>query len=312
MRSRTKITKDANGTPAPAQVFRLTDMVVEEVSAVDRAANKRTFLLVKSASGAAPVDGEVVAGENGELTVTKAPGDETPPAPAAALAPAEPAAEPAATPVLMRMSPEYKAELVKRFDDAIATLTKLRESTSASEEVQGLTEIPQEIMDGVGGLVTVLTSGVGVAKADITKGKKQFSAARVSTLRTAGEAINALLAEIDAVAAETEPEAQLEATPATPAPAPVAASKADATRVAKTDTLLAQIVSIVEKQTVAIKKQGEKLEAVERARGVSNAGVVEDRVETKKNESETIWPRDMSASIRNAADADEKIDFTSR
>lgn len=64
----------------PAIVHRLHDMVTEEVSLVDRPANKRPFLVVKNEGMNMPHGAEVVAGPNGALTAK--PTALTPPAPA--------------------------------------------------------------------------------------------------------------------------------------------------------------------------------------------------------------------------------------
>ena len=53
--------------PDTQQVHRLEDMVTEEVSLVDRAANRRKFLVVKS-EGRTMAGAEVVQGSNGQLT----------------------------------------------------------------------------------------------------------------------------------------------------------------------------------------------------------------------------------------------------
>jgi len=51
------------------QVHRLLDMEVKEVSLVDRAANRRRFLLIKREEGMeTPIGDEVIENENGELT----------------------------------------------------------------------------------------------------------------------------------------------------------------------------------------------------------------------------------------------------
>ena len=60
--------------PDEDKVHRLTDMVTEEVSLVDRAANRRKFLIVKSEKGRPmPHGAQVVAGPNGLTTGAAAP-----------------------------------------------------------------------------------------------------------------------------------------------------------------------------------------------------------------------------------------------
>lgn len=68
----------SNDTVDPKQVFRLHDMSVEEVSVVDRAANRRKFLLVKR-EGDMGIGSEVVTNADGSLSAAK-PAAVTPPA----------------------------------------------------------------------------------------------------------------------------------------------------------------------------------------------------------------------------------------
>lgn len=93
-----------------AQVHRLTDIRVEEVSMVDKAANKRKFLVVKrhEEKKAMPTGAEVIPGPNGTFT-TAAP---TPPPPVPAAAGTETTEKAACT-----MTAEMKAGL----SDALAT-----------------------------------------------------------------------------------------------------------------------------------------------------------------------------------------------
>lgn len=319
MRTRTKVKKDAT-TPANP-VYRLTDMIVEEVSAVDRAANKRTFLLVKNADGVASSGSEVVVGANGELTVSKAPEPPTAAAPAASVAPASEAAPtspdapqiPSATNTVeapngtvINLSPETKADLVARIAEATKQLAKLSATVNGAAEVQGSAEIPQEVVDGVAGIVSALDSGV--TKAAVEKGRKQISMARETKIRAAHSALAEIVAELDAPAA-TATEASVEA-PA--APAPTAPAVPATKSIDKRDLVIAGLVGVVEKATASLAKQEARIAQIERTRPTSNAGTVESSapMRTTKSDTTPVWPADMNSGGRDDASVDG--DFTSR
>lgn len=342
IRSRQSIKKDAGAN----QVHRLTDMNVEEVSIVDRAANKRKLLIVKSADGGGVVGAEVVLDGNGKLVTTqKAPGDETTTNPASTGTvtdpsnvvdpPTDPSSEeqpaPAAAPALLRMSPEFKAELVKRFETALVGITKLKALVAAAEEVQGLAEVPPEVISAVDGLVTELASGVApMTKSEIEKGRKQISIVREGHIRAAYAAIGLILADLEATPAEATPD------PVEPAAAPAEAApamKALEERVNKAEGLLTRATALLEKQAeeitsqrTTIEKQGKVVDSVSRERSTSNAGTTTDPIAKNEDDDDTVvWPSDMSASLAqkraaalNKNDArgngakSTEIDFTSR
>lgn len=314
MRTRTKkhvsVRKDASQSGA-GTVFRLTDMVVEEVSAVDRAANKRTFLVIKSAEGATPLPNEIVKTPTGENTVVKAPGDVVPaPAAPAAPAPAAPTSEPAPaepSPLTLRLAPEHRTEILARFDAVTEDLAKMRAAVEGAEEVQGLTEVPVELIESIGSMIMKLSEGV--TKAAVSKGRKQISVARENKLRGAFTALQEILAELDAPKGDDDEGEPVEPPAAEPAPAelapaapvPVAASattKADASMA--TLALLTRLVKASEAQTETIRKQGEKIAVLESRRVGSNAGAGEQDplvTTTKKNGGagdDVRWPVDMS------------------
>lgn len=313
MRTRTKMKKDAGTAEAAKPVYRLTDMIIEEVSAVDRAANKRQFLVVKNASGeVAP--GEVVQTASGELTVAKAPEAPTASSPESQAAPTSPEAPavPSATNpenaplgTVLRLAPETKADLAARVTSATALLTKLAAAIDSAEVVQGLAEIPQEVIEGVASIVSALDTGV--TKAAVEKGRKQISMARESKIRAAHSALGEIVAELDAVVPAVEGDA-VAAEPA--AAAPSSATTKSATPDQR-DVVLSKLVSLVERQNVAITKQAARLDAFERGRPVSNAGVVDaTRPSTVTKADDEQWPLDMNAGARKGASADG--DFTSR
>lgn len=141
-----------------SEVKRLVDMVVEEVSMVDRAANKRRFLLVKrddmEDENKNETTNETPTGQEGEIVEEKAAGD----APADGGAP--PAGDSAADPGMDGEAPadpvlatavsalEVLTELVESLGESGATPES---SARLAELAQSLGDIAQSILSQVGG-----------------------------------------------------------------------------------------------------------------------------------------------------------------
>lgn len=117
-------TKDAAG------VHRLSDMLVEEVSLVDRAANRRKFLLVKrDAMGAGA---QVTARADGTYTAAGGGGA----APAPNTNPAAPAADAAPrTKASISLTDDAKAAMQEVLDGAIASLTDALDLVKGAKKV---------------------------------------------------------------------------------------------------------------------------------------------------------------------------------
>lgn len=290
----------------PAAVHRLTDIVTEEVSIVDRAANQRTFLVVK---GADMKTGQaVVADGKGGHTVVK----DTPVAPPPAVPPTAPATGgPSSEPVL-RLSPEAKAELVKRFVAAETRLAQLKALVSGATEVAGLVEVPNDIATKVAELLTGLAQGE-TEKAGVAKGLPQFSTARMGQLQAAYDALGAVIGSVAKPALD-------------PAPDSVAASDAAvADGVAKALVIfegklakgLDAIASVVAKHGEAIEKQSTRVQAVESTRATPRSAAPEgarESVDKSDDEDATDgkgWPTDMADPDRHdVTKVDPAVRFT--
>lgn len=285
--------------------FRLTDIEVEEVSVVDRAANQRRFLVVKS-STSTRLGAEIVAGADGALTIAKAPGDAAPPAPADA-APATnepptdaaPPAEPdggAMLPPTMRIALDVKDEIIRRLDAVTAKFGEVRAMLEAAEVVEGVVEMPSEILGALNAALDVLETG-GPDGA-VAKGLKQFSRTRTANLRTAYDALGAILNEIETAPAADAGGDVVADTSAVDALAGVVAKAADVKGLEATIAKgFEKLVAIVSKQRDAIEKNAARLAEFEASRTVatSNASENETASVAKSNTSDGVaWPMDMN------------------
>ncbi len=163
-----RVSKAEAAAPA-GQVFRLSDMDVEEVSLVDRAANKKKFLVVKRSDQMATEvqpDGKGGFTSNGGTTKAGAPPPPPPgkdpkkkPPPGAPAAGA--AAAPAAKAGSMEVPPGFKEAIAPILDKATAQLEALQESVSSSKPADvpddgTMPGVPADFSNGVMGVMTLL------------------------------------------------------------------------------------------------------------------------------------------------------------
>ncbi len=301
----------------PTDIYRLTDIEVQEVSVVDRAANKRKFLVVKSEENSAmPKSIEVKPDGKGNLEIAK-DDPATPPAPGAPPSTDAPAAPPPAE-VVIRMSPGAQAEMVKRCDGAIEKLNALKALVSKAQTEDGITEIPQEVVDAVGGIVHLLSEGEddaaapapeappappaddslakSVAKSfsiEITKGRKQISMVREAKLRAAAGALSDILAELappaDVTVEPSNVDAMVEVTEKTITKSMLSYE----TKLAKS---MDGLLKVVKNQNEAIAKQAARIEqisSVDRGRTTANGATAEE-VTKAATPTPTPWSLDMS------------------
>jgi hypothetical protein len=285
--------------------FRLTDIQVEEVSMVDRAANQRRFLVVKS-SASTRLGAEIVSGADGALTISKAPGDAVPASgePPATEPPApnpEPATEPPAgdagamLPPTMRIALDVKDEIVRRLEAVAAKFDEVRAMLEAAEVVEGVVEMPPEILGALNAALDVLETG-GPDGA-VAKGLKQFSRTRTANLRTAYDALGAILGEIESA----PPAATDDATGVDTSAVDAFADVAKTVDVKGLEATIAKgfekLVAIVAKQRDAIEKNASRLAEFEASRTVatSNASeTVETSVAKSTMPDGEAWPMDMN------------------
>lgn len=301
------------------QVYRLSDIEVEEVSIVDRAANKRQFLVMKRSDAMTKKATEVKPDGKGNHTVTKdaPPGaPATPPAGAApAPAPAAPAAPGASTPATPVLSPEAKAELLKRVDMAMTRLAAIKATLDGAMVQEGTTDIPPEVVSAFGDLLHGIAEGdpseapaagaptpaaapaTKSVTAAITKGRK-----REGLLRTAAASLQSVLAALDATPADPVAPADVPApaptTEGVPAPEVTKSELETVTKaVAKLETSVAvaltKILGVVESQKAAIAKAADE-KPLDRGVGGGN-GVREDVTKKDGGEGTSVsWPLDMN------------------
>jgi hypothetical protein len=303
-------------------IYRLTDIETKEVSVVDRAANKRCFLIVKGASMTTKKGDPVVGDGKGGHTVTK----ETPAPGSAPTTPAKPetgTGGPTNEPVLA-LSPEAKASLIKRFEMAATRIAAIKALVAGATEQPGLVEVPAEIVTKVAELLFGIERGEVEKDANgqpIAKGLPQFSGARVSQLTAARDAINVLLESIaKPVAPAVDPE---------PAPTEVdvddVVTKALAKALVPFETKLAsgleKIANVVAKHGEALGAQATQVAEIAKARQTPNAGVDDGRTDTNKGgdvdfedeDNSPGWSHDMTQPDKyDVKKADPSVRFTKK
>lgn len=305
-------------------IYRLSDIDTKEVSIVDAAANRRKFLVVKGANMSG-VGAPVVSDGKGGYTVAK--DTPAPPAPSTEPGNAPPAPPPSSQGLAkepkLTLAPEAKAELIKRFSAAIERLSALKALVEEAEEVEGIVEVPETITTKVAELLNGISQG-DVSKegggAPVLKGLPQFSAERVAHLRAAYEAIGTLLGAI-APAPVPPPATEPSEVPTSSEAGGVGdIAKMIANAVSpleeKIGKGLDKIITLVMQHDAAIKKQGERVEAVEKAsrptpRSGTPEGVPSVVPYDSDYESSDAWPVDMADPDRyDVSKVDPSIRFT--
>ena len=224
---RSRIQKDAEAT-APAPEFELTNIDTREISLVDAAANRRKFLLTKrERSMRAPTDTEKAAEEAAKAAEEAAKAaEEATAAEEAAKAAAATAVEEAAkaaaataakeaAPIAVEIEPSpssapqatidnVKAAILAGIDKISERLNKFREDVNASEAT-GTDGFPSAVWDHAGYIRAMLEElyrvggpawdmeaamDAAIKSADITKGHKAITMARVHKLRAVHKMIN--------------------------------------------------------------------------------------------------------------------------
>lgn len=246
---------------------RLTDIVVKEVSLVDRAANKRQFLITKR-DGSDMAKKLVADGRGGFIEeVTKneaAPAAVAPPAaaPAAVVAPATAPVEPALT---TEEVATHKAETIAKMGalaERILTITKdYRDKGEA---------IPETFCEEIQSMAQ-----------DITK--RRMGKARMDKLETGLATLQELMAELKGESETTKAAAPPAAAPAVPA-VPAVAAPAVSDAVTKS---LADLKAKTDSQEAEIRKLRQMP-----ARPNSGGG---DGDTTPSADGKFAWPTDMAS-----------------
>lgn len=300
MKHRVRVQKDETpATPAgdATPTNRLTGISVNEVSIVDRAANKRKYLVVKEDA----------------LTVAKdAPAVPPPAAPTAPAPPTTPT-PPAAT---LQISPELKAKVLgalKIAQERIGIISKVLEGSS---ETPGAAP-PQELMDALQELVKILSPVAGptvtpqpeipaptapATKEDATpteKSGRKMSAKRIEQLQSAKGVIDSLLADVTAEeAAEGGDDATSTEKKVVTEKADPASGGASATPAVdqKLDGILNGLSSTVSKMTTLFELQNKRIDELSKSRGGSQQPDLDAK--PKPVQKQTIWEMDMAKPMR--------------
>lgn len=277
MRVRARVLKAAEQAKATApKVNQLTDITVEEVSIVDRPANARTFLVIKSAAG--------TTAEPKTKTPERAP---------------------------MKISPEEKAKLTQKMTAMNAAIAAMNTALEGAEESAGaaLPDALAKTLADIGTLVSVSAAPVTpptppvtppvtpppVPKVDdeVSKAGRKLSGANQKKLETAMAALTDLFTDIGGVKDETVPETAATTKTVTPPTPPVTPPPAnDAT----TDAAIKQLTETVSLLTKAVKTQKTLLDQVRNATPGSRQPNIEKADDDEKPEPEAFsWSMDMNA-----------------
>lgn len=288
-------------------IYRLTEIDTEEVSIVDRAANQRKFLVVKGANMAKAGSPVVPDGKGGHTTTEK---DGAP-------APTVPDATPT-TPALnepvLNLSPETKAELIKRLAAATSRIDALKAMIAGAVEVPGSVEVPSSISDLVAELLTGITHGE-VAKGEVAKGLPQFSAQRVAQIQAARSALDELLGSITKPA-PTEPEVPPEAAPTVDEVVAKAVAKALGSIESKLAGGFEKIATVIAKHGEAIEKQAATVAVIEKSSRATPRSATPEGSGTQgatEDDDNAPWPTDMSDPDKHSlAKTAPELRFTTR
>jgi hypothetical protein len=264
---------DAKQTADDEQaVHRLRDIVVEEVSLVDRAANKRRFLVVKRSDAMANPDILDEDDETEEDVAQKADATD-------AAASSEVDAE-------VHAMPE-KAKAPKKKKQAKGALPAVTEALKRLMAVaKGLQQSPNmDVSVELEGVATLLGKK-DTDKAPVAKVGARMAKTRLERFHKAVELLSAILEELtDADDVDGE-EMVPTAGAAEAKPPPEAAAHSP---------MVADLVSEMQKLARVVKRQEEELSGLRQARGVSNAIQVDS---ARRAESQDVsWPFDMNRPI---------------
>lgn len=291
MKQRVRVQKEAAPAAEAAATNRLTDITVNEVSIVDRAANQRKYLIVKDAPPPAAV---------------------APPPPAVA----PPVAPPA--PPQLKISPELKAKIAGVLTAAQAKITEIAKALQTAAETPGA-PAPQELIDALTGLSGMFAANPAAppaaappaahpapppaAKEETSKAGKKISAARLLQLMNAKEAIDTIIAEVsdatDDDAAAVEPAKTEKATAAkdeggvgvtevTPATSELDGIKAS----------LESLAGLVGKMTQVFEGQNQRIDALAKARGESKQLDLEKAGNGPPKDKPVVWDMDMARPLK--------------
>lgn len=260
-------------------VHRLVDMVVEEVSLVDRAANKHRFLIVKKAKR-----GDSMADEETETTK---PGDE------------KPAGE--APPPKKKKKPTKKAaaDVLSIATDALDTLTSAVERLGEADDADSQS-IAEELVGELAEVAAALAEAAGLdADEDEAAEKREGLAATLGEVRGLLTKVAAVLATAKAAGDAVDPLADTERAPPTPSGADRVTSE------------LAAVAATLRTLTDAMKEQGQRLGRLEKSVALPNSRSAPERAEKRAEPQEIGWPLDLNRPLDRDS-VDKSLSFHDR
>jgi hypothetical protein len=287
MKQRTRVRKAdaAVVTEDKTPTNRLTDISVNEVSIVDRAANQRKYLVVKDA----------------------------PPVPPAA--PHPPTAPPSPT---LQISPELKAKVMGILTTAQERIGIIAKVLEGSSETPGAAP-PQELMDALAQLAALFAPtqappapplpgppAAPAVKDETKKAGRKLSAARLAQLQSAKTTLDALLADVTATGAdESEPDADEPDEPSAPktpakkeeAPGKVEEPTAESAELTEIKAGLSGLVTAVGRMTEVFEGQNARIDALQKSRGESRQADLDQQTAVKKA-ARVVWDLDMARPLK--------------
>ncbi|HEU4410169.1 MAG TPA: hypothetical protein VFS43_33245 [Polyangiaceae bacterium] len=278
-------------TPAARRVHRLLDMVVEEVSLVDRAANNRRFLLVKRDDPMTKKKTAFSARQKAREGATRKRGapDDASAAPAAPPAPAATAPPPAdVTPPSDGVDKQASGPLGVALS-ALESLTEAVELLSTVAEGEGAADLPAL----AGELREAADALAGAAGYDPPEGEAggegDAGADGGSEVGAVIAAVRSTLADVQALLTDAGDEA---------APEPADKAAADG---------LGAIATALKALTAAVAAQGERLVALEKRAGVPQSRSPEAPPRPAAP-AEVSWPLDLNRPLDRAS-VDRTVSF---
>ena len=254
-------------------VHRLVDMVVEEVSLVDRAANKHRFLIVKR--------DDAMDDDNTTDTTTTDP---------------SPSAAPTA-----KLDDGTALGAALTALESLTGLVELLGSLGADQADARLAELAEELRSVAEQLLACSAGDDEDARAKTDAETKPSEPSTFAGNMTAAKQALARLAELAAKvpAAETE-------TPAQPEPA-VAAKDSSATATQSVTDSLAKLADSFRALSETVKEQQQRLGRVEKQFGLPNSAASAERV-SKATVEDVGWPLDLNKP-KDRESVDKAISF---
>lgn len=297
-----------------AATHRLTGIQVKEVSIVDRAANKRKYLLVKDDDKA----NDSATGSSAEKATPTNP--DQPPTP-----PTQPG--PPATPQAptLRISPELKTQVIGILKTVLERVGVINKVLEGSSETPGAAA-PPELMTALNQLAQMISQAAAptappaapppgapppapppsAAKteekpADAEKAGRKISAGRLQQLTTIREALSTLITDVSA-AEPGEGEGDGAEGGGEPAAAPPAQGAEKSAPPATELTTLTSVVSSLAEQmgnmTKIFEQQNQRIDQLSKSRGASRQADLDIPTVPRKAEK-VIWDMDMAKPLKH-------------